>query len=82
MSTEWPSGKTHSSYCGLMLTRRMPDIFARPAMSISWSKWPMLPTTALSFMRAMCAAVMTWKLPVAVMKRSAFSTQSSTVATS
>ncbi len=29
-------------------------------MSISLSKWPMLPTIALCFMRAMCAAVITW----------------------
>ena len=46
-------------------------------MSISLSKWPMLPTIALSFMRDMCSAVMTSKLPVAVMKMSAVSTTSS-----
>ena len=40
-------------------------------MSISLSKWPMLPTIALSFMRAMCSAVMMSKLPVAVTKMSA-----------
>src|SRR5205814_1810885 len=56
-STECPSGNTHSSYCGLMVMRFTPGSLARPAMSISWSKWPMLPTIALSFMRAMCAAV-------------------------
>ena len=51
-------------------------------MSISLSKWPMLPTIALSFMRAMCAAVMMWKLPVAVTKMSAVSTTASSVFTS
>ena len=51
-------------------------------MSISLSKWPMLPTIALSFMRDMCAAVMTSKLPVAVMKMSAVSTTSSSGTTS
>ncbi len=42
-------------------------------MSISLSKWPMLPTIAWCFMRAMCAAVMMSLLPVAVMKMSALS---------
>jgi hypothetical protein len=63
--TLWPSGKRNSSYCGLMLIRSMPGIFFSPAMSISLSKWPMLPTIALSFMRAMWSAVMTSRLPVA-----------------
>ena len=40
-------------------------------MSISLSKWPMLPTMALSFIRAMWSAVMMSRLPVAVMKMSA-----------
>ena len=40
-------------------------------MSISLSKWPMLPTMALSFIFAMCSAVMMLKLPVVVMKMSA-----------
>jgi hypothetical protein len=31
-------------------------VFVRPAMSISLSKWPMLPTMAPCFMRAMCSA--------------------------
>jgi len=81
MSTLWPSGKTHSSYWGLMLMRRMPGTLARPSMSISLSKWPMLPTMALSFMRAMWSAVMTSQLPVAVMKRSAVEITSSMVST-
>ena len=51
-------------------------------MSISLSKWPMLPTMALSFIRAMCSTVMMLKLPVAVMKMSAFSSTSSIVTTS
>jgi hypothetical protein len=48
-------------------------------MSISLSKWPMLPTIALCFIRAMCSAVMTFLLPVAVMKMSAVSRTSSSV---
>jgi hypothetical protein len=59
------------SYCGLMLVFLMPGIFFRPAMSISLSKWPMLPTIALSFILAMCSAVMMLWLPVVVMKMSA-----------
>ena len=54
-----------------MLIRSMPFIFFSPAMSISLSKWPMLPTIALSFIRAMWSTVMMLKLPVAVMKMSA-----------
>ena len=50
-------------------------------MSISLSKWPMLPTIAWCFIRAMCAAVITSLLPVVVMKMSAVSTTSSSVAT-
>jgi len=37
----------------------MPGVFFSPAMSISLSKWPMLPTMALSFMRAMWSTVIT-----------------------
>ena len=40
-------------------------------MSISLSKWPMLPTIAWCFIRAMCSAVMMSRLPVAVTKMSA-----------
>ena len=79
--TEWPSPKTHSSTCGLMITRRMPGTLARPAMSISLSKCPMLPTIAWCFMRPMCSAVMTSRLPVALMKMSAEVATSSRVAT-
>ncbi len=50
-------------------------------MSISLSKWPMLPTIAWCFIRAMSAAVMMSLLPVAVTKMSAVSTTSSRVAT-
>ena len=78
---EWPSSNTHSSTCGLMLMRSTPGVRARPAMSISLSKWPMLPTIAWCFMRAMSAAVMMSLLPVAVMKMSAVSTTSSSVTT-
>ena len=77
----WPSGKTHSSTCGLMLTRSTPATLARPAMSISLSKWPMLPTIAWCFIRPMSSAVMMFLLPVAVMKMSAVSTTSSSVTT-
>ena len=51
-------------------------------MSISLSKWPMLPTIAWCFIRAMCSAVMMSRLPVAVTKMSAVETTSSSVATS
>src|SRR3954453_1466338 len=51
-------------------------------MSISLSKWPMLPTIAWCFIRAMCDAMMMSLLPVAVTKMSAFSTTSSSVTTS
>ena len=51
-------------------------------MSISLSKWPMLPMMALSFIRVMCSTVMMLKLPVAVMTMSAFPIISSSVATS
>ncbi len=51
-------------------------------MSISLSKWPMLPTIALCFIRAMCSAEMMSWLPVALMKMSAVATMSSSVATS
>ncbi len=60
MITEWPSAKVHSSTCGLMVSRRMPGTRARPAMSISLSKWPMLPTIAWCFILLMCSAVMMW----------------------
>ena len=40
-------------------------------MSISLSKWPMLQTMALCFMRAMSSTVMMSRLPVAVTKMSA-----------
>ena len=48
-------------------------------MSISLSKWPMLPTMAWCFMPAMCSAVMMSLLPVAVTKMSASPTTSSSV---
>ena len=64
-----------------MLIRSMPLNFFNPAMSISLSKWPMLPTIALSFIFAMCSTVMMSWLPVAVMKMSAVLITSSIVAT-
>ncbi len=50
-------------------------------MSISLSKWPMLHTMALCFIRVMCSWVMTWKLPVAVTKMSALSQAASSMVT-
>ena len=44
---------------------------SRPAMSISLSKWPMLPTIAWCFIRCICSTVTTSLLPVAVMMMSA-----------
>ena len=79
---EWPSENIHSSTWGLMLIRSTPSVVSRPAMSISLSKWPMLPTIAWCFMRAICSALITSLLPVAVMKMSAVSTTSSSVRTS
>jgi len=49
----------------------IPGTCASPAMSISLSKWPTLPTIALCFIRAMSAARMMSRLPVVVMNRSA-----------
>ena len=46
-------------------------------MSISLSKWPMLPTIAWCFIAAMWSAMMMSLLPVAVMKMSALPTTSS-----
>ena len=51
-------------------------------MSISLSKWPMLPTIAWCFIRAICVGGDHVLLPVAVMKMSAVSTTSSSVRTS
>ena len=64
-----------------MLIRLTPWTFFSPAMSISLSKWPMLPTIALSFIRLICSAVMMLKFPVAVMKMSAVEITSSSVRT-
>ncbi len=50
-------------------------------MSISLSKWPMLPTIAWCFMPAMCAAVMMSLLPVVVTKMSTYGRASSSVVT-
>ena len=65
-----PSGKMTWSTCGLMFSQRY---CLSEAQSISLSKWPMLHTIALFFMRFMCSCVITWKLPVAVTKMSAWS---------
>jgi type I restriction enzyme, R subunit len=75
----------HSATCGLMSifsTRPCLRRSSRPAMSISLSKWPMLQTMALCFIRRMSAAEMTPKLPVEVTNTSNFSTVSSRRTTS
>ena len=51
-------------------------------MSISLSKWPMLPTIAWCFIRDICSAVITSRFPVAVTKMSALSSTCSSVRTS
>ena len=51
-------------------------------MSISLSKWPMLPMIAWCFIRPICSAVMMSRFPVAVMKMSPRSSTSSSVVTS
>jgi hypothetical protein len=51
-------------------------------MSISLSKWPMLPTMAWSFIAFMWSRVMMSLLPVEVMTMSALAIASSTVTTS
>ena len=77
-----PLGSFHSSTCGLMVTQVAPLTFFSPAMSISLSKWPMLPTIALCFIFSMSSARMMSLLPVAVMKMSAVGSTSSSVTTS
>ena len=78
---EWPSANFHSSTCGLMLIRSAPD-FSSFAISISLSKWPMLPTIALCFICDMWSRVMMSLLPVVVTKMSAEPTTSSSRRTS
>jgi len=75
--TEWPSANVHSCTCGLISVLVMPGTLARPAMSISLSKWPMFPTMAWCFILAMSPAMMMSLLPVVVTKMSAVSITSS-----
>mmetsp|Transcript_20452 Transcript_20452/g.69487 ORF Transcript_20452/g.69487 Transcript_20452/m.69487 type:complete len:201 (+) Transcript_20452:364-966(+) len=70
--TPWPSGKTKRSTWGLMLVRSVAAMSS--AISISLSKWPMLPTMALFFMACMCSRRMMPLLPVVVMNTSASAT--------
>ena len=81
MMTPWPSGNTKRSHCGLMFWRLMPGQLMTPAMSISLSKCPMLPTMALFFILDMCVAMMMSLLPVVVIKMSTMSSTSSRGAT-
>ena len=60
---------------------RAPLVLSRPAMSISLSKWPMLPTMALFFILAMSVAMMMSLLPVVVTKMSTWGSTSSMGAT-
>ena len=78
--TWWPSGKRHTSVPGLSSSRTAPER-ARPAMSISLSKWPMLQTMALCFIRSMSSVVKMSVLPVEDTNTSAVSTTSSSVVT-
>merc|ERR1719330_1310896 len=59
----------------------MPGKPSRPAMSISLSKWPMLPMMALFFIFFMCSRVMMLKFPVAEVKMSISPTTLSSVTT-
>ena len=74
-----PSGNSISSTWGLMLFHLW---FLSAATSISLSKWPMLQTTARSFIARMCSMVMMSVLPVAETKMSATGAASSMVTTS
>jgi hypothetical protein len=76
-----PLGKVQTSTCGLTFLRSATPGASRPAMSISLSKWPMLPRIALCFIRDICSTVTTSLLPVAVMMMSATSRTSSRVET-
>jgi len=76
-----PSGNRHTSVPGLSSSRTAPDR-ARPAMSISLSKCPMLHTTAFCFIRSMWSTEMMSVLPVALTNTSAVPTTSSSVVTS
>ncbi|MQY16934.1 hypothetical protein SRB5_71390 [Streptomyces sp. RB5] len=76
-----PSGKVQVWTWGLTSSFTIPGSWARPAMSISLSKWPMFPTIAWCFIRAMSEARMMSLFPVVVMKMSAVSTTSSRRAT-
>ena len=64
------------------MTRWTSDMRCRPAISISLSKCPMLPTMAWCFIRPMCSAVMMSLHPVAVTKMSASPRTLSSVFTS
>jgi hypothetical protein len=63
-----PEGISIMSTCSLMLVHLW---FFSAATWISLSKWPMLPTIAMSFISRMCSMRMTSLLPVVVMKMSA-----------
>ena len=75
----FPSGKWTMSTWSLMFVHLR---LRSAATWISLSKWPMLPTIAMSFIARMSSRVMTSRLPVAVMKMSAFGAASARVVTS
>mmetsp|Transcript_91930 Transcript_91930/g.256088 ORF Transcript_91930/g.256088 Transcript_91930/m.256088 type:complete len:383 (-) Transcript_91930:1566-2714(-) len=64
-----------------MFSTLMPSKVSRPFMSISLSKWPMLPTMALFFICFMCSSVMMLKLPVVVTNMSIWLTTRSILTT-
>ncbi len=76
-----PDGKVHTSTCGLTFLRSATPGASRPAMSISLSKWPMLPRIAWCFIRDIWSTVTTSLLPVAVITMSAMPSTFSSVST-
>ena len=83
MMIAWPSGNTHLSTCGLMFTRSMPGIRAKPGDVDLVVEVPDVADDRLVLHpRHVLRAVMMSLLPVVVMKMSALSITSSSVLTS
>jgi len=66
IKTPCPSGNTHLSNYGLILTLTIPGHDLTPAISISLSKWPIFPTIALFFIYDICVAKIIFLFPVHV----------------
>ena len=64
-----------------MLTFLIPGNFYSPLISISLSKWPILPTIALFFILAIWSMVIIFLLPVAEINISPYSTILSSLTT-